>query len=153
MSPDTITTIEADDEKLDVDAMAIDDLCWRWAAWSRTRKLFGPPPIPPGILGKLTKKGTSRRGGPPDAILSPEMLALNGAISAQPHDVARQVFMLHYVHQVGPVKLAAELLGISRATWYRLLGEFRRTIHAEHQVILAQNMAARDALPSELQQQ
>lgn len=138
-----------DDEKLDVDGMAIDDLCWRWAAWSRTRKLFGPPPIAPGILGKLTKRGTSRRGGPPDAALSPELAALNRAIAGQPEDIARRVFMLHYVHQVGHVKLAAEALGISRATWYRLLGDFRRTIHAAHQLILAENLAARDALPSE----
>ncbi len=152
----TTTIIEGpeEDEKLDVEAMAIDDLCWRWASWSRTRKLFGPPPIAPGILGKLTRKGTgARRGGPPDAVLSPELAALNLAIAQQPRDTARVVFEMHYVHQVGPVKLAAEALGISRATWYRLLGEFRTTIHAAHQVILAENIAAREELPSAPDQQ
>ncbi len=127
----------------------IDDMCRRWAAWSRTRWFFGPPPIPPGILGKLTKKGTgARRGGPPDAALSAELSALNLAIAAQPDDVSRKVFELHYVHCVSDIKLAADALGISRPTWYRYLADFRVRAYAAHQRILAENEAARAALPS-----
>jgi len=140
---------EIDLDKLDVQGMAIDDLCRNWAAWCRTRRFFGPPPLAPGILGKLTAKGTgARRGGPPDAVLSPELSALNLAIAAQPMDTARKVFELHYVHQASPVKTAADALGISRKTWYRMLEEFRTTIHAAHERIMAENLAAREALPS-----
>jgi len=134
-------------EAKDNTGAVIDDMCRRWAAWSRTRRFFGPPPIPPGILGKLTKKG-ALRGGPPDAALSAELSALNLAIAAQPDDVSRKVFELHYVHCVSDIKLAADTLGISRSTWYRYLADFRVRAYAAHQRILAENEAARAALLS-----
>lgn len=141
-------------EATDNTGAVIDDLCRRWAAWSRTRRFFGPPPIAPGILGKLTRKGTgARRGGPPDAALSAELAALNLAIAAQPEDVSRKVFVLTYVHCVSDIKLAADALGISRATWYRYLADFRVRIYAAHQRILAENEAAREALPSNVSDQ
>ena len=52
------------------------------------------------------------------------------------------------MHQVSPVKTAADALGISQRTWYRHPQEFRTTVYAAHQRILAENMAQRDALPS-----
>ncbi len=102
-----------------------------------------------GILGKLTKKGTgARRGGPPDVLLSAELQALNLAIAAQPMDTPRKVFVLTYVHEVSPVKLAADALGISSRTWYRHLQEFRQTVYSAHARILAANEAAAADLPS-----
>lgn len=138
-------TVEATDNA----GLVIDDLCRRWAAWSRTRRFMGPPPIAPGILGKLTRRGTgTRRGGPPDVVLSAELQALNFAIAAQPDDTSRKVFELHYVHSVSDIKLAADVLGISRATWYRYLADFRVRVYAAHKRILEANQAALDAMPS-----
>lgn len=146
--PDPLTESEAF-EATDNTGLVIDDLCRRWAAWSRSRRFLGPPPIAPGILGKLTKRGTgARRGGPPDVTLSAELQALNLAIAAQPEDTQRKVFELHYVHCVSDIKLAADVLGISRATWYRYLAEFRVRIYAAHKRILEVNEAALDAMPS-----
>lgn len=146
----TITTEDqGEEERLDISGMEMDDLCWRWAAWSRSRRFLGPPPIAPGILGKLTSKGTgARRGGPPDTRLSAELHAMNLAIAAQPKDVSRRVFELHYVHAVGNVKSAADLLGISRSAWYRHLGDFRQRAWIAHRQIMEANRAALDALPS-----
>ena len=126
----------------------IDDLCRRWAAWSRSRRFLGPPPIAAGILGKLTKRGTgARRGGPPDVTLSAELQALNLAIAAQPKDTTRKVFELHYVHCVSDIKLAADTLGISRATWYRYLADFRVRAYIGHKQILEANRLAAEAMP------
>lgn len=144
------TLEEAFGERPEENGLEADDMCRRWAAWSRTRRYIGPPPIGAGILGKLTKKGTgTSRGGPPDVLLSAELQAFNLAVAAQPMDTARKVFMLHYVHGATPVKLAADALGISSRTWYRYLQEFRATVYAAHARILAENEAAREALPSE----
>lgn len=146
------TLEEAFGEQPEENGLEADDMCRRWAAWSRTRRYIGPPPIGAGILGKLTKKGTgTSRGGPPDVLLSAELQALNLAIAAQPNDTARQVFELHYVHSVANIKQAADVLGISRATWYRYLADFRSRIYAAHARILAENEVAREALPSEVQ--
>lgn len=143
------TIEEAFGEEPEANALEADDLCRRWAAWTRTRRFFGPPPIAPGILGKLTKKGTgARRGGPPDVKLSAELQALNLAIAAQPMDNARKVFVLTYVHEVSPIKLAADALGISSRTWYRHLQEFRQTVYGAHARILAENEQAAAELPS-----
>ena len=151
IAPDTEprTLEEAFGEAPEPNALEADDLCRRWAAWTRTRRFFGPPPIAPGILGKLTKKGTgARRSGPPDVKLSAELQALNLAIAAQPMDNARKVFVLTYVHEVSPIKLAADALGISSRTWYRHLQEFRQTVYSGHARILAENEAAAAELPS-----
>ena len=147
--PSTLAELFGEEEPRDEGGLVADDLCRRWAAWSRTRKFIGPPPLAAGILGKLTAKGTgARRGGVPDVALSAELSALNLAIAAQPMDTARKVFVLTYVHEVSPVKAAAEALGISSRTWYRHLQEFRSTVYAAHARILAENMDARQALPS-----
>lgn len=143
------TPEEAFGEQPEENGLEADDMCRRWAAWSRTRRYIGPPPIGAGILGKLTKKGTgTSRSGPPDVLLSAELQALNLAIAAQPQDTAREVFMLHYVHGASPVKHAADALGISSRTWYRYLQEFRSTVYAAHARILAENQTAAELLPS-----
>jgi hypothetical protein len=120
----------------------MDAMCRQWASWGRTRRFFGPPPLDAGILGKLTRKGTGKPStGGPDAALSPEMSALNLAIAAQPMDAPRTVFELHYLHQVRNIKIAAAHIGISRATWYRYLADFRAHVYAASHRILAENLA------------
>lgn len=135
------------DDDLQASPAYIDALCNDWVAWARTRRYFGPPPLAAGVLGKLTKKGGPRRPGGPDARCSAEMSAFNAAIAAQPHDIERTVFLLHYVYAVDSIKAAAPAIGISRATWYRHLNEFTQRVYAAHLRILADNIAARDALP------
>lgn len=146
--PATSPDEEAGDP-IDASNAHIDALCRQWATWCRTRRYFGPPPLPAGILGKLTKKGTGRKSTVgPDAALSAELSALNLAIAAQPYDTARRVFELHYLYTVGNIKAAAAQLGISRATWYRQLADFRATVYAAHHRILAANLAEAGQLAS-----
>lgn len=143
--PQTTPDDEAGDT-LDQTTAHIDAMCRDWAAWCRTRRYFGPPPLPPGVLGKLTKKGTGRASsGGPDAKLSPELAALNTAIVAQPYETPRRVFELHYLHNVGNIKTAAGALGISRATWYRQLREFRLEVFRAHHRILVDNLSREPA--------
>jgi hypothetical protein len=131
----------------DASTAHIDDLCNRWAAWCRTRRYYGPPPLGAGVLGKLTAKGNRRSKGGPNAMNSAELSALNLAIAAQPYDTARRVFELHYLYAVSNIKTAATELGISRGHWYRLLHDFRARVFSAHHRILAANLAAADALP------
>jgi hypothetical protein len=125
----------------------IDDLCWAWAAWTRSRRLYGPPPIGAGTLGKLTAKGRGRPSDGPNAANSAELSALHLAIIGQPEDKARLVFELHYLHGVANIKATAQAIGVSRAAWYRHLKDFRTRVNATGQRILAENLAAGDQLP------
>ncbi len=138
--PQTTPDEEAGDT-LDETTAHIDAMCRDWAAWCRTRRYFGPPPLGAGVLGKLTKKGTGRsKSGGPDAKLSPELAALNTAVVAQPYETPRTVFELHYLHNVANVKQAAAAIGISRATWYRQLRDFRLLVYRAHHRILVDNL-------------
>jgi len=125
----------------------MDELCYRWAAWVQTRRFYAPPPLGAGTLGKLAKKTRPSRPGGPDAVCSAELSALHLAITAQAKDNARAVFELHYLHTPASIKAAAGALGISRGHWYRLLNEFRVRVYSAHTRILAENLAAGDALP------
>ncbi|MEY2689153.1 MAG: hypothetical protein RL375_3351 [Pseudomonadota bacterium] len=124
-------------------------LCEAWAGWSRSRRLYGPPPLAAGVLGKLTAKAR-KLGTGPDAYCSAELMALHLAITAQPMDVDRVVFELHYRWRVKGIKLAAAELGISASTWHRKLGAFRSRIYAARQAILAENLQQAEALPHRL---
>lgn len=124
----------------------IDALCLRWAAWVNSRRFYGPPPIAAGILGKLASKSPMGRGAP-DAECAPELPALHLAIAGQPKDTARAVFEAHYLQPPKSVKAAAATLRISRSHWYVLLRQFRERVYSAHLQILADNLAAAQALP------
>lgn len=136
----------------------LDDLCERLVWWCRTRRFYGRSSMPPSLLGRLAKRTRPLRPGGPDAGCSAQMAALYVALIGQPADALdRKVFELHYFHRVGNVKAAAAALGIGRAHWYRLLGDFRRRIYAASEEILEfntrqmQEACARDnAVPADL---
>ena len=127
----------------------LDEKCERWVSWCRTRRLYGPAPLTGTILGKMTGGGMRPlRPQGPDAISSAELSAFHIAYTCQPREALdRQVFEAYYVHRVKPVKSAAAALGISRKHFYAVLIEFRRRVQAASLAILADNEAARDALP------
>ncbi|MBD9395599.1 hypothetical protein [Acidovorax sp. ACV01] len=133
---------------LDEEQRDLDDLCERWVAWTRSRRLYGPPPQMGSILGQLS--GTSSRpvqAGGPDAINSAELAAFHLAYTCQPDQLDKRVFALYYVHRVKPIKAAAGALGISTRHFYRLLETFRKTVHISAKALHEQNIQARDALP------
>lgn len=126
-------------------------LCWAWAAWSRTRRLYVKPSLPPSVLGRLRSPGTgrSRPGGGPDAIASADLMAFHIAYLAQPEDALdRRAFTLHYYTGVRNIKAAADAIGVSRRHWYRLVTDCRQRIYTASRQILEQNLAAGAALPS-----
>lgn len=134
--------------ELDAD-QALNELCVAWAAWCRTRRFYGPPPLPSSTLGKLSLRASSRPNvvGGPDAPCGAELAALHLAVIAQPADeLGRQVFELHYLWSVRNVKAASAALGISRQHWYRLLRGFRRRVYIASQSILRFNVAASHSL-------
>lgn len=115
----------------------LDDLCERWVAWTRSRRLYGPPPVMGSVLGQLTG-GSARpvRAGGPDAISSAELSALHIAYTCQPDALDKRVFALYYVHRVKPVKSAAAALDISRKHFYSVLAEFRLRIYSMAQALM-----------------
>lgn len=133
-------------ERLDLEA-----LCWQWASWCRTRRLYVKPSLPPSLLGRLRSSGTGRGrpGGGPDAACSAELMAFHIAFLAQPEDALdRRAFALHYYVGVRNVKAAAAAIGVSRQHWYRLVADCRQRIHTASLQILQQNLAAAQRLPS-----
>jgi hypothetical protein len=129
----------------------LDALCEAWASWTRTRRFYVKPSVPPSVLGRLRSKGTGRStSGGPDAVASAQLLAFNLAVHAQPREALdRQVFELHYLHRVASIKTAADLLGISRNHWYRLLRAFRDRAYSASCEILSANLQAAQELPSQ----
>lgn len=121
---------------------ALNELCVAWAAWCRTRRFYGPPPLPSSTLGKLSPKSSSRlRSGGPDAPCGAELAALHLAIIAQPAEsIGRRIFELHYLWEVRNIKAAAATIGISRPSWYRLLKDFRRRVCKASLAILQANV-------------
>lgn len=115
----------------------LDDLCERYMAWKATRRLYGPSPNPPSILGQLS--GTRSRPlkvGGPDAFCSAEMAALHLAYLSQPDALDKRVFDLYYVHRIAPIKVAAAALKVSRSHFYLVLSEFRKRLSAAMAAIL-----------------
>jgi hypothetical protein len=145
-----------DDERDDLSGMTdeqrsrqagMDELCSAYADWCRTRGFFGPPPVMPSLLGKLTKKTGRRSSGPPDAACSSQMSALHIAVIAQPADsLDRKVFVLNYLYNVRSVKAASAALGISRQHWYRLLHAFMERVTTTAKVIESHNLSAAEQL-------
>lgn len=111
--------------------------CQAYAAWRRTRRHFGPPPIKPSLLGRLVPcDSESQHRPPPDATCSAELSALHLAIAAMPADsLDRRVLELRYVWRVTNVKATAAALGISRQHWYRVLQVARAKVWAAAQSI------------------
>lgn len=133
-SQDDETAPQLSDEQRD-----LDDLCERWVAWTRTRRLYGPPPVMGSVLGQLS--GTSSRplkAGGPDAISSAELAAFHLAYTCQPDALDKRVFALYYVHRVKPIKSAAAALKISRTHFYLVLSEFRKRLHSAAQALMEQ---------------
>lgn len=122
-------------------------VCERWVKWCITRRLYGPKPITGTILGRLS--GCSMRPmeeGGPDAFSSAEMSAFHIAYTCQPDALDKRVFDLYYVHRVKPVKAAAAALGIGRAHFYTVLGEFRRRVAHAADAIADDNAQALQAM-------
>ena len=133
-SQDDETAPQLSDEQRD-----LDDLCERWVASTRTRRLYGPPPVMGSVLGQLS--GTSSRplkAGGPDAISSAELAAFHLAYTCQPDALDKRVFALYYVHRVKPIKSAAAALKISRTHFYLVLSEFRKRLHGAAQALMEQ---------------
>lgn len=125
----------------------LDDLCERWVAWTRSRRLYGPPPVMGSVLGQLS--GTSSRplkAGGPDAISSAELAAFHLAYTCQPDALDKRVFALYYVHRVKPIKSAAAALEISRTHFYVVLSEFRKRLHSASQALLEQEQEKRSEM-------
>lgn len=142
---------------LDEQQRDLDDLCERWVAWCRSRRLYGPKPVTGTILGRMS--GCSMRPmtpGGPDAVSSAELSALHIAYTCQPDALDKRVFDLYYVHRVKPVKAAAAALDISRTHFYLVLSEFRKRLYTAAQALMEKEQdrlaemqharAARDAL-------
>lgn len=135
---------------LDEEQRDLDDLCERYVAWRSSRRLFGPAPSSGSVLGQFAgSSGGSRPSTPggPDAATSSELAAFHLAYCSQPQDTARGTFDAYYILRVRPIKRAADALGISRPTFYRMLANFRQNVAIAAKIVEAENIAAGNALP------
>lgn len=149
-APESAEEVFDDEVPADVDEdQRLHELAEAWVVWSRTRRYYGPPPLPAGLLGRLTKKtGPKPQPGGPDAFCSAELLAFHLAVVSEPKDALdRRVFEAHYLWQVRKIKVAAEYLGVSRPHWYRLVRQFRARVYAASLNILRVNLEEAARLP------
>jgi hypothetical protein len=109
-------------------------LCEAWVTWRHTRRLFGPAPGVPSVLGRFVKRDADRPPPPPggpDAPCSAQLAAFHFAYLCQSDDVDKLIFELHYWHRVKRIGQAARALGISRKTWYGRLVLFRARVRGQ----------------------
>lgn len=125
-SADDDTVAEHADTQLDAQRH---QLCEGYARWRARCRLWGPPPLAAGTLGRLTRVGRAGQGDGPDAACSSLLSALHMAVVSQPIDALdRQVFELYYVYRVRNIKAVATELGVGRRHFYRLLVAFRARV-------------------------
>ncbi|MCK6431868.1 MAG: hypothetical protein L6Q68_02385 [Aquabacterium sp.] len=118
-----------------------------WAAWARSRRMYGAPRYAKASLNKLAARaGLGPVADGPDAPCSAEYAAFQIAVIAQPESLSRIVFELHYHWRVRNVKAAARELGIGRQHWYTLLRQFRERAWAASRIVLSYEAAKRRAL-------
>ena len=117
-----------------------DQLCEKWLAWSRSRKLYGPAPAQTSLLGRLTIKETCHQPSI-DAIASAKLMAFHFAYTCQPDTLEKRVFDFYYLQRVRPIKSAAAALGISTQHYYRLLARFRMRVYKAALALEAINLS------------
>lgn len=127
----------------------LDLLCERWVVWSRTRRLYAPPPVSGSVLGRLRTSTRPLRPGAGDADISAELAAFHIAYTCQPQEALdRRVFDLYYVVRVKPIKVAADALGISRKHFYSVLGQFRQRVYGASIALLEKEQHSKEVLGS-----
>jgi hypothetical protein len=116
--------------------------CLEWASWCFTRRFY----LKSGAQNILARMQPSRTGVEPNARNNPDMQFFNMAIHTladmKEYADARVCFTLMYVEQADHVKRQAEILGISRPTYYNRARSFARKalslshslkrVHAQH---------------------
>lgn len=141
------TAADADDVSVaEINApelVAMDKIFEDYSRWVRTRRFYAPPSQPGSILGNLQKRTRPYRE-PPSAKCSASMAALHLAIKGQPENALDcRVFWLHYGERSANIKAVADMLGISRQHYYRLLRAFcQRVLIAAKQIEDANLLAA-----------
>lgn len=116
-----------DDAQLDAAGGDLDALCEAWVWWCREHRLYGTLMLDGGPLPGGSPRPLVR---PAVAIEGAFLAAFHVAYQCQPRALDRQVFELHYVARVRPVKVAAAYLGIGHRQFYRVLDSFRRRLDA-----------------------
>lgn len=118
-------TLPEDSDAPDSD---LDALCENWVYWCRSRRLYWPASTLSMALAKQGGGTRPLRPGSDVASASASLAAFHIAYTCQPNSLDKQVFDLYYVARVKPIKTAAAALGIGRASFYRVLEEFRRRL-------------------------
>jgi hypothetical protein len=116
------------------DMVRVHALCLAWADW---RSGCVQPIVISEQTAVLAGLACRRVGG---GELHPfdvrELHAFDVSVLAQPAGHAKAVFEAHYLMRVRNIKRAADLMGMGRAHWYRLLDDFRiNAWHASRRVL------------------
>lgn len=104
------------------------EMLLNWAAWHRSRRLFAPP-IPQNILARMRPQPVREA---PDAILSADLSYFNLALLAQPEGTGKRAMYYFYLHELRPVKLVADEMGITTQGFYKALRKARSETYARY---------------------
>lgn len=101
-----------------------------WARWSRTRRLFGAPHALGSIMESLVKT-PGRSQDERNARCDQDLARFQSTINAFGNHPQRRMFEAHYLKPSGlHIKALCEQLGVPRASWYRHVNAFARTVYA-----------------------
>jgi hypothetical protein len=110
------------------DNQELNQMCLKWSAWHRSRRLFAPP-VPQNILARMRPQPVRET---PDALLSADLSYFNLALLAQPEGKGKQAMYYFYLHEIRPIKLVADEMGITTQAFYKALRKARAETYARY---------------------
>ena len=107
----------------------VHNTCVLWAGWVRSRRLYGSP-RPLGSIMEAWVRVPGRSTDERDARCDAQLAQFQAAINDTGNDPARRMFEVHFLKPKGVhIKAVCEQYQIPRATWYRQVNTFARTVY------------------------
>jgi hypothetical protein len=107
----------------------IHNTCVEWAAWHRSRCLYGSPRRLGSVMEQLVRV-PGRALYERDARIDPDLAAFHQAIVHSNNPAARRMFELQFLLRCNVSSVASQV-GISRTHWYRVVNDFARRAYAK----------------------
>lgn len=113
----------------------VDTMCREWAAWSATRHRFGAPRLNPGSSMEQFHRVPSSAGDQRSGYCSRDLAVFNWAVINHEDQDGRAIFEAHFLRRDAHIKRIAMELGIARATWYRRVNAFARSVYGRFEMV------------------
>lgn len=129
-APDRPSRRSSDRLESDVHAM-----CVEWAHWASTRHRFGAPRLNPGSSIEQFHRIPSSAGDDRSGRCSRDLALFNAVVIQHEDQISRKIFEAHFLKRSKHIKRLSDEYGLSRATWYRRVNAFARSVYGRFEIV------------------